>query len=65
MKYRGLPSSYGGTAALPGLAKVTTNYGSCPCGQHKAVVTKPGEVSPGVAGDLIKKLACLPEGWLQ
>ncbi len=39
---------------------------TCPCGQkHIAVVTKPGEISPGVIGDTIKKMACLPKGWLQ
>jgi hypothetical protein len=36
----------------------------CPCGQHIAVVTRGGTVSAGVVGDLIKKLACLPKGWL-
>jgi hypothetical protein len=29
------------------------------------VVTTPGEISPGVIGDTIKKMACLPKGWLQ
>jgi hypothetical protein len=39
---------------------------TCPCDQkHIAVVTKPGEISPGVIGDTIKKMACLPKGWLQ
>ncbi|HEY9354506.1 MAG TPA: type II toxin-antitoxin system HicA family toxin [Nocardioides sp.] len=37
----------------------------CPCGQHIAVVTRPGENSPGVVDDTIKKLKCLPKGWLQ
>jgi predicted RNA binding protein YcfA (HicA-like mRNA interferase family) len=37
----------------------------CPCGQHIAVVTQARTVSPGVVADTIKKLACLPEGWLQ
>jgi hypothetical protein len=39
---------------------------TCPCDQkHVAVVTTPGEISPGVIGDMIKKRACLPKGWLQ
>jgi hypothetical protein len=39
---------------------------TCPCDQkHVAVVTTPGEISPGVIGDTIKKMACLPKGWLQ
>jgi len=37
----------------------------CPCGEHIAVVTQSGVVSPGVIADTIRKLACLPEGWLQ
>lgn len=38
---------------------------NCPCGQHAAVVAQVPIVSPGVIGDVIEKLACLPEGWLQ
>jgi hypothetical protein len=37
----------------------------CPCGGHMAVVTTAGAVSPGVVGDMIKKLTCLPTGWLK
>ncbi len=37
----------------------------CPCGKHTAVVTQARVVSPGVVADVIAKLACLPEGWLQ
>ena len=37
----------------------------CPCGQHVAVITRGGDVSPGVINDVIKKLECLPKGWLQ
>jgi hypothetical protein len=37
----------------------------CPCGQHQAVVPTARTTSPGVIRDLIRKLACLPEGWLQ
>lgn len=37
----------------------------CPCGRHIAVVTRGGDISPGVVGDVIKKLECLPKGWLQ
>lgn len=37
----------------------------CPCGNHMAVVTNSRVVSPGVVRDTIKKLECLPEGWLQ
>jgi len=37
----------------------------CPGGEHLAVITTGGVVSPGVVDDVIKKLACLPEGWLR
>lgn len=37
----------------------------CPCGQHMAVLTRPGTVSPGVLRDTINRLSCLPKGWLQ
>ena len=36
----------------------------CPCGEHVAVATSTRIVSPGVVGDIMTKLACLPEGWL-
>lgn len=37
----------------------------CPCGQHMAAVPRHGVVSPGVVRNVIRDLACLPEGWLQ
>jgi hypothetical protein len=37
----------------------------CPCGQHSANIPRHGDISPGVVGDTIKRMACLPEGWLQ
>lgn len=37
----------------------------CPCGTHIAVAVKAAMVSPGVVGDIVAKLACLPEGWLK
>jgi predicted RNA binding protein YcfA (HicA-like mRNA interferase family) len=37
----------------------------CPCGQHQAIVPHHNVVSPGVIRDIIKKLDCLTEGWLQ
>lgn len=37
----------------------------CPCGKHIAVVTTARVTSPGVIADTIKKLDCLPKGWLQ
>jgi hypothetical protein len=37
----------------------------CPCGEHMAVVVEAQIVSPGVVRDTVRKLACLPEGWLR
>lgn len=37
----------------------------CPCGRHIAVITRGGTVSAGVVADTIKKMECLPKGWLQ
>lgn len=37
----------------------------CPCGRHIVPVQKHGMVSAGVVADVVKKLACLPKGWLQ
>ncbi|MBA3278428.1 MAG: type II toxin-antitoxin system HicA family toxin [Geodermatophilaceae bacterium] len=37
----------------------------CPCGRHMVSIPGHTTVSPGVIRDCIKKLTCLPEGWLQ
>lgn len=39
----------------------------CPCqgATHTANIPRHTNVSPGVVRDIIKRLACLPEGWLQ
>lgn len=37
----------------------------CPCGKHLVPVPEHRDVSPGVVRDIIAKLDCLPEGWLQ
>ena len=38
----------------------------CPCEEeHSANIPRHRTVSPGVVGDTIKRMACLPEGWLQ
>lgn len=65
MKYRDIRRALldQGCTSKPGKGDHEKWY--CPCGQHIAVVTKPGENSAGVVGDTIKKLECLPKGWLQ
>ncbi|WP_374201562.1 type II toxin-antitoxin system HicA family toxin [Actinocorallia sp. API 0066] len=37
----------------------------CPCGQHTAILPRHREVSPGVVGDTVDRLKCLPEGWMR
>jgi hypothetical protein len=37
----------------------------CSCGQHIADIPRHQEISPGVIGDTIERMKCLPEGWLQ
>lgn len=65
MKYRKVRKALEaqGCTSKPGKGDHEKWY--CPCGQHMAIVTRPGEVSEGVVGDTIKKLGCLPKGWLQ
>jgi predicted RNA binding protein YcfA (HicA-like mRNA interferase family) len=37
----------------------------CPCGKHSANIPRHRDISPGVIGDIVRRLTCLPEGWLQ
>jgi hypothetical protein len=37
----------------------------CPCGQHSANIPRHVTVSVGVVASTIKRMACLPGGWLQ
>lgn len=37
----------------------------CPCGEHTANIPRHSIVSPGVVRDTIRRMACLPKGWLQ
>ncbi len=37
----------------------------CPCGQHSANIPRHTDISPGVVADTIKRMVCLPKGWLQ
>jgi hypothetical protein len=65
MKYRDLRAALVGHGCLHKPGKGDHEKWFCPCGEHIAVVTTGGTVSAGVVGDTIKKLACLPKGWLQ
>lgn len=37
----------------------------CPCGQHSFPLPNHTITSPGVVRDAVRRLTCLPEGWLQ
>ena len=41
-----------------------TKWG-CPCKAHSANIPRHRVISPGVVRDTIRRMACLPEGWLQ
>lgn len=65
MKYRDVRKALLAQGCTSKMAKGDHEKWYCPCGQHIAVVTRPGVNSPGVVADAIKKLTCLPKGWLQ
>lgn len=37
----------------------------CPCEMHTYPLPRHGEISPGVVADAIKRLPCLPKGWIK
>jgi hypothetical protein len=37
----------------------------CHCGRHSANIPRHTVISPGVVRDIIRRLECLQEGWLQ
>ena len=41
-----------------------TKWG-CPCEEHTANIPRHNMISPGVVASTIKRMACLPKGWLQ
>jgi len=65
MKYRDVRAALLAQDCTPKQGKGDHEKWYCPCGGHIAVVTQSRTVSPGVVADTIKKLACLPNGWLQ
>jgi hypothetical protein len=66
MKYRDVEAALLASGCRWRQGKGDHIKGYCrPCGNHIAVVTRGGSVSPGVVADTISKLACLPKGWLQ
>lgn len=65
MKYRDVASALGRQRCTMVQAKGSHEKWLCPCGEHLVVVPHHTTVSAGVVADIIKKLACLPKGWLQ
>lgn len=65
MKYRDVAKALtdAGCTSRPG--KGDHEVWSCPCGQHRATITRPGDVSPGLVRQAMSRLSCLPKGWLQ
>lgn len=37
----------------------------CACGRHSANIARHTTISPGVVRDTIRRMECLPKGWLQ
>jgi hypothetical protein len=54
-----------GCQPKPGSGRSPHSKWRCPCGQHSANIPRHTDISPGVVADTIKRMACLPEGWLQ
>ena len=65
MKHRDIAKKLKKNGCTPRAGKGDHEVWKCPCGQHIAVIVKPGVNSPGVVRDTIKKMECLPKGWLQ
>ena len=64
-KYRDVRAALLAQGCIPKQGKGDHEKWYCPCGKHIAVVTQSRDVSAGVVADTIKKMACLPGGWLQ
>ena len=65
MKYRTVAAILKAAGCTSRPAKGDHEVWICPCGKHKAAITRPGEISAGLVRDVIKKFTCMPEGWLQ
>ena len=64
MKYRDVARALRRHGATSKSGKGSHEKWLCPCGSHIAVVPRHSVVSPGVVGDVEKKMECLPKGWL-
>ena len=65
VRYRVLERALLAQGCTPRLGKGDHVVWYCPCGRHIAVAVSARIVSPCVVRDIMAKLACLPEGWLE
>jgi hypothetical protein len=64
MRLRDVERALRSNGCTPAGGKKHTKW-VCPCGVHTANIPRHNVVSPGVIGDTIKRMGCLPEGWFQ
>ena len=64
VKYRNLARALKAHGCTPKPGKGDHEKWYCACGGHMAVIVRAKVNSPGVVADTIKKLDCLPKGWL-
>ncbi len=65
MKYRDIQRALRDNECLLKSTRGSHEKWVCPCGRHTVSIVYSTTVSPGVVRDAIKRMACLPEGWLQ
>lgn len=65
MKYRDIERALRYAGCEPVKVRGDHEKWRCPCHAHSVVIVRSREVSPGVVRDAVKKMQCLPEGWLQ
>ncbi|MGH3803398.1 MAG: type II toxin-antitoxin system HicA family toxin [Pseudonocardiaceae bacterium] len=65
MKYRDIEQALRHNGCLPKSTRGSHGKWICSCGRHSVSIVHTATVSPGVVRDAIKRMACLPEGWLQ
>lgn len=64
MKYRDMERALRRQGCEPLRMRGDHETWRCPCGKHRVTLTRSREVSPGIVRDAIKRMVCLPEGWL-
>ena len=65
MKYRDIEQALRHNGCLPKSTRGSHEKRICSCGRHSVSLVHTTTVSPGAVRVAIKRMACLPEGWLQ